>query len=172
MDRDVAFGRFRWKENRCEAVGSDSNWRSRTETSLLRSRRQVAVNAGGEASLKVLAQVDPVLTIECNEASITARKCDLVVAVVPPVGNRAVLDSVSESHHVVRLVPSVLAHPLTIVALAVGPESRRHEVVVSIVRWPLGACVEVERRHDAWDSVRPGWKGKMTWISFNKDFNY
>lgn len=97
MYRDNAKSVVRRNANVGEAVCGNSDCRSRAAQADSGAGNDVTVGASGQSSLEPHVHVLTKLTVECDEAAVSARKCDHVVLVVPPVLNSCAADCVAEA---------------------------------------------------------------------------
>lgn len=74
------------------------------------ARNDVTVAAACEAGLQRDVHGE-IVVVDSDEGSVAARECDLMPAIVPPVGDRCVTGHVTEDVHVVDLTPTMLTDP-------------------------------------------------------------
>lgn len=119
------------EENCGHSVSSDRDCVASTARSNSSSGRNFAIGAGRKTGLKRLVEVDTVLSVKGDESAIASRERNLIVSVVPPVGDVRAISGISELDHLLDLMPAVLTNP-TVVALTVRVEGRRQNVLVDI----------------------------------------
>lgn len=113
-----------WNGDFGSAIRVDSDGLASTSGADFVARDDIAVFAGWQTSLEGLIQA-VVLVVDGDEGFLATRERDLMVAVVPPVGDRFEAGYVSETGHVVDLAPSVLADPSTTTGVVTIETNRR-----------------------------------------------
>lgn len=154
MNGNETFRHSRTQDDVCHSICCNDDWCPWTWRSNFVSCWHVAVCAGGQTSLKWLTQIDAELSIEDDECAITARECNLIAAIVPPVLNAGTESCVSELNHACNLWPSMFANP-SVVTLTVSVESWCNNVASSVPWWSHIAIFERKWTHQTWNAVGP-----------------
>lgn len=136
------------------SIGANCDGLAGAAGAALRARDDIAVGAGGEASLQRAVQI-VVVIVEGDEALAATAEGDLVAAIVPPILEPRITDDIAEANHVIDLAPAMLAHPAA-AARVVAIEGRRGNVVAIGSGWSLIGVVEREGGHHTRCAERMG----------------